>query len=339
MLGLIRDQVARGYDPSVEAQAAEQKRALALSEAREALSGRPGDDSERFERVLARAEKAYPIREDHEYCLTSTPFALLRLTLLEAGRRLAERGQIAGREDILFLEMQEARDALSSGKAMADLVARRKGELAWVKAHPGPAYYGKPPGPPPPLAAFPPEARCMMGAMMWMMESSFATQFMREKKADGAAELRTCGLPWEVRGAGAGDPKRRRVLETPAGGRAGQPHHSTGLVGAVLECRGPGDRQRRRALTPGYDRQRVWGAGCGGHGQRHLTVAGRSDGMRGWQHRAGGDPIVRGRGCPSEAFAECRRVPLDVRVTPAIPSFGSAGRDSGHPLPDLPGLQ
>jgi hypothetical protein len=38
-------------------------------------------------------------------------------------------------------------------------VARREGEQAWVLAHPGPAPYGRDPGPPPPLRGLPDEAR------------------------------------------------------------------------------------------------------------------------------------------------------------------------------------
>ena len=39
--------------------------------------GRP-EDRERFERALARAERAYPVREDNEFFTASVPLALLR---------------------------------------------------------------------------------------------------------------------------------------------------------------------------------------------------------------------------------------------------------------------
>ena len=43
-------------------------------------------DRQKFERALARAERAYPVREDHEFYLANAPFALMRYALLEAGR-------------------------------------------------------------------------------------------------------------------------------------------------------------------------------------------------------------------------------------------------------------
>ena len=62
-------------------------------------------------RALARAGRAYPIREEHEFYLSNAPFALLRYTLLEVGRRMAGRGQLDQAEDILFLELDEAQAA------------------------------------------------------------------------------------------------------------------------------------------------------------------------------------------------------------------------------------
>jgi len=63
VLGLIRDQLRRGYDPAADAAALEQKRATTIAEARTALAGHSARDRQRFERALARGEQAYPIRE------------------------------------------------------------------------------------------------------------------------------------------------------------------------------------------------------------------------------------------------------------------------------------
>jgi rifampicin phosphotransferase len=49
-------------------------------------------------------------------------------------------------------------------------VARRKGEHAWALAHPGPASYGRDPGPPPPLTGLPDEARLANQAFLWYAE-------------------------------------------------------------------------------------------------------------------------------------------------------------------------
>jgi rifampicin phosphotransferase len=182
-LGLIRDQIARGYDPEADAEALRQRRAAVLAEARVALASRPAGDRERFERALARAERAYPIREDHELCVTNAPLALLRYATLELGARLVQRGRIATRDDVFFLEIEEALGALGGAVELRTTVERRRGERAWALAHPGPASYGKAPGPPPSIAALPPEARRIMESLIWFLDRMSGQQGQREHAA------------------------------------------------------------------------------------------------------------------------------------------------------------
>jgi pyruvate,water dikinase len=193
ILGLIRDQLVRGYDPAAAPAVLEQKRTATIAEARAALAGRSAQDRERFERALARGELAYPIREDNQFYAVSAPMALMRYAVLELGRRLADHGQIAHRDDVFFLELEEAREALRDavhrarrdGGDLHSLVARRKAERAWVEAHPGPASYGKDPGPPPSLVALPAEARFLMGALLWANNRVFAAEHSGHKQPAG----------------------------------------------------------------------------------------------------------------------------------------------------------
>jgi rifampicin phosphotransferase len=172
-LRLLAGQLARGYDPAAEAAKLARRRAAAAGRARAALAGRPPTDRERFERALARAERAYPMREDNEFFTVSAPLAILRYPLLEVGRRLAARGQLERRDDVFFLTLEEARAALRHGQDRRALAARRRGERAWVEQHPGPATYGKHPGPPPPLDALPAEVRFTMTALLWYIDRIF----------------------------------------------------------------------------------------------------------------------------------------------------------------------
>lgn len=190
VLRLIRDQIANGYNPEAEAAAREQKRAAVLAEARQRLAGRPAEDAHRFEQALARAKRAYPIREDHEFYLTNAPFALLRYALLEVGQRMTERKQLEHAEDIMFLELAEAQAGFRELSDLRATVTRRKGELAWAKAHPGPASYGKAPPPPPSFDAFPPEARHLMEVVFLHMESILATQYSQQAKPTDGPNLR-----------------------------------------------------------------------------------------------------------------------------------------------------
>ena len=187
VLGLIHDQIVRGYEPAVDAAELEQKRVAAIAEARAMLSKRSARDQERFERALARGEQAYPLREDNQFYAVSAPIGLLRFAVLELGHRLVERGQIAQRDDVFFFELEEARAALQDGDNRRSLVARRKAERTWVEAHPGPETYGKDPGQPPSLAALPDEARFLMEAMLWASNRVFASEHSGHGQAVGGA--------------------------------------------------------------------------------------------------------------------------------------------------------
>jgi pyruvate,water dikinase len=60
ILGLVRDQIARGYDGDAETAAVGKRRASLVAEARAVLAERRPADRERIEWVLRRAEIAYP---------------------------------------------------------------------------------------------------------------------------------------------------------------------------------------------------------------------------------------------------------------------------------------
>jgi phosphohistidine swiveling domain-containing protein len=169
LAGLLRDRLGRspagaGTIPG------ETGRAEALARARAALVQRTAGERDRFEQALAAAERVYPTREDNIALVDNVPAGLLRYAMVEFGRRLAERGVIAGVEDAAFLEVEELRGALQGGASdLRSVVARRRAERAWVVAHPGPASYGEDPGPPPDLRGLPPALRHVMSALMWMM--------------------------------------------------------------------------------------------------------------------------------------------------------------------------
>jgi pyruvate,water dikinase len=184
VLRLIRDQVNSNYNFESEAAQLEEKRGILLSEARKVLSNRSIEDRNEFEITLAKAERAYPTREDHEFYLHLAPLALLRYAYLEIGQRTVLQGNLVSADDIMFLEADEVISAFTKGTDQRNIVIRRKGELAWVKAHPGPAFYGGPPPQQPSMDAFPYEVKRMMGGMMWMIEGYVATEHLRKDVAD-----------------------------------------------------------------------------------------------------------------------------------------------------------
>jgi pyruvate,water dikinase len=188
VLSLIHNQIARNYDFKAEVEVLAQKRASALAEATQILSNRSPADRERFEHALTRAERAYPIREEHEFYLSNVPLALMRYALLEIGCRMTELGKLEQRSDIFFLELEEALAAFREDIDQRETVIRRKGEQAWVRAHPGPAFYGETPPPPPSMAAFPPEVRHMMQVFSWMVKNFGLTQQPHPQTQTATAE-------------------------------------------------------------------------------------------------------------------------------------------------------
>lgn len=175
LIRLIRDQAMVGFDPEVTASTLQSVSGERVEQARTVLAER-GEDLERFEQALKRARAAYPVREDNEFFTISLPLGVVRIAVLELGRRLADRAQIDDRDDVFYLEFDEARDGLVSPRDFRDLVRLRKGERAWVEAHSGPSSYGTDPGPPPSFAALPKEARFAMEALSWAVSRTFETE-------------------------------------------------------------------------------------------------------------------------------------------------------------------
>ncbi len=189
-LRLIRDQLQSGFDPKSEAALVAERREAARSEARALLTAHTAGDRERFERALVRAERFYPARDGRWPVTNGAPYALVRRAALEIGRRLTQRGVLDNRNDVFFLELEEVKAAIGPGGAGEDLdcrglVTRRRAERTWVEAHPGPASYGRNPGPPPSLDGLPPEARFSNEALRWFLERVFGGERSRRRQQAG----------------------------------------------------------------------------------------------------------------------------------------------------------
>jgi pyruvate,water dikinase len=211
----VRDQLDGGLDARADETLARQRETVA-NQARDILGGA---DLLRFERVLERALAAYPVREDNEFFTVSAPLGLLRRTALELGNRLADRGQITAAEDIFFVHVDEARTVLADGTDALHIVARHKGEHGWVVAHPGPASYGRDPGPPPPMRGLPDEARLANEAFLWAVDRILAP--------DAHGGSRDSML--------TGTPLRRAATPARYGSSAPRPS-STGSTAATFSC-------------------------------------------------------------------------------------------------------
>jgi pyruvate,water dikinase len=141
-------------------------RRAAVASARAKLSGQK---LVRFDDALAYAELVYAVREDNVLLTDQLPTGLLRRASLEAGRRLDGLGRLGRKEDVAMLTLSELRGAVVAATEVKPLVARRKAELAWVRANPGPMTYGPLPGKVPDVRGLPEAARRINGAMLWFL--------------------------------------------------------------------------------------------------------------------------------------------------------------------------
>lgn len=185
--GLLRDCVHGGRDISAGSQA----QSDALERARATLAARSEEDRNRFERAVTDAQHAYGQREDNIFWLDSQPCALIRYAALEIGRRLTDRGCLGRAGEAVYLEEHELRHALGGegGEDLRPLIARRKAERAWVVAHPGPASYGRDPGPPPDLSPLPPALRLVNAAVFHFLRLTSVDE------APGATQAQLRGVP------------------------------------------------------------------------------------------------------------------------------------------------
>jgi pyruvate,water dikinase len=146
LLALVRAQRDRPYDFAAERDALLLRQSTALVAAREILAGRDADERERFERAFAASEASGPVRDEKVFYAVSL-WALLRYALLDLGRRLAERGSTDRVDDVFFVELDDALEALRGGQHPREAVSLARGRHAWALAHPGPPSYGEPPTP------------------------------------------------------------------------------------------------------------------------------------------------------------------------------------------------
>jgi phosphohistidine swiveling domain-containing protein len=148
----LRDFMARGEDdaPAITTQTAAAGREAAIARARARLAGYPAGVVGQFEAMLAAAQVATVITEDHNFWIDNTTIHHTRQVLLEAGRRLVADGTLGAADDVLFLDPEELRAALAQpGAELHGAVARRRALLEAQQAlQPPPVLGTTPPAPP-----------------------------------------------------------------------------------------------------------------------------------------------------------------------------------------------
>jgi pyruvate,water dikinase len=125
-----------------------------------------------FDDCLAEARHVYGLRDDNGPITAEWPIGLLRRALLEAGRRLHERGLLHEPEQVVELHLDEA-TALVTGATSApspDEVAERAAARAAQAVVQAPPVLGRDDGPPA-LSAFPPGLARVTAAVLAAVEA------------------------------------------------------------------------------------------------------------------------------------------------------------------------
>ncbi|MGE5211716.1 MAG: PEP-utilizing enzyme [Acidobacteriota bacterium] len=128
----------------------------------------PAADRSRFDEYLGDARAVMDMRDDNGPVTAEWPLGLLRLALLEAGRRLAERGALVEAEHALDLTEDEVRRLFSGELPAADVIAARAARRLELAELDPPATLGVV-EPQPPLDVLPDPLPAMVGMVQAAM--------------------------------------------------------------------------------------------------------------------------------------------------------------------------
>ena len=126
----------------------------------------PEEHRATFDGLLAEARFVYRLRDERGLYSDAAAVGLLRLALIELGRRLFEAGRINFMYDTLDVSSAEI-DALLDGSSSptADELSARVATRKQASATGAPRLLGPPPPPPPPLDGLPPPLVRVMSAL------------------------------------------------------------------------------------------------------------------------------------------------------------------------------
>ena len=126
-------------DPRIEQEKAAREREALVSEM---LARVDGDAAKRnpLQMMHSMAQQYLPVMENHNFYIDQMNTVLMRLPVLEIGRRLTAEGALNDPNDAFMLTITEAQDAvLKPDHTLTALVAHRKEELAhWSRIVPPP---------------------------------------------------------------------------------------------------------------------------------------------------------------------------------------------------------
>lgn len=155
IIGRLRAAVQISGNPSLER--ADELAATLRAEVSE-------DQRPEFDDLLAEARLVYRLRDERGIYSDISAIGLVRLALLELGRRQTAAGRLDEPTQVLELDVAEVRGLFSgSDTPTADELALRRDTRQRLTAEGPPRYLGPPPPDPPPLEMLPPPLARVMG--------------------------------------------------------------------------------------------------------------------------------------------------------------------------------
>ena len=130
----------------------------------------PATDRRRFDELLADARATYFLRDDNVALTFMWPAGLVRRALLEAGRRLHERGALDERGHVMALGEAEIAAALAGDPTLRAVAADRAARGLAAEADGAPVMLGDDEGPPPDPKVFPAAMAELVAAVLVPLE-------------------------------------------------------------------------------------------------------------------------------------------------------------------------
>jgi pyruvate,water dikinase len=159
--------------------------------AAELRAATPPEHHGTFDDLLTEARSVYRLRDERGIYSDVSAVGVMRLLLLELGRRLEASGRVHAAEDVLEATVEEIDALFVSGAAPTADELRQRGvrRLELTLAGP-PRHLGPPPPPLPPLDLLPPPLARVMGAVGFTIEGILGQ--MERPEGDASAVV---GIP------------------------------------------------------------------------------------------------------------------------------------------------
>jgi len=133
-------------------------------------SGVSEDQQQAFDELLGEARAVYRLRDERGLYSDMSAIGLLRLALLEVGRRAEAEGKVNRADDVLDASIAEARALLGGAGPDADVLVQRRLRRLQLTAEGAPRHLGPPAPDPPPADQLPPPLARLMSAVGFLVE-------------------------------------------------------------------------------------------------------------------------------------------------------------------------